>query len=324
MKRLFSSFLALVLLFSLASCGKPSPKQSFDYFVMDTVLTVTVLQGDDPAALANACSDIAVAIENKASRTLPQSEVFAFNQAKESYTFSDDMTAILTQALAMCEATGGAYDITVTPLCDLWNVKEGGPRPDEEAIAAALDKVSYQKLTLSGNTLTKADPALAIDLGSAAKGYALGKMQTYLEEAGAVAILNFGGNVALVGKKADGSPWKVSLRDPFSNGTKGKLALASGIVSVAGDSERYFEENGVRYHHILSPFDGYPARGVHSVAVVAEDALLADLLSTALFVMGEEKAREFHETSPYSFSYVMTVSAEKTVVSDDLAASYTP
>lgn len=326
MKRYLALFVLAVLSFSLFSCqneGKTNDSQTF--FVMDTFLTLTLYEErEDKTELFQQVNAIARALEEKASRTLETSEVSLFNRAKESYTFSPDMVDMLQQALAMCEATDGAYDITVAPLVSLWNIKEGGPVPNDADLDTALSLVSYRSLSLEGATLTKNDPQIAIDLGSVAKGYAIDQIVRYLQEKECVALVNFGGNIATVGNRAEQKIWRISVRSPFdAEKTIGKFNVTSGAVAVSGDYERYFEENGVRYHHILSPFDGYPIRGVSSVAVYADSAAEADMLSTALFVMGAEQAKAFRNESGYDFVFVMTLSDGKHLVNDS-ENIYTP
>ena len=322
MKKILILSLILSLMLPLSSCGRAKPT-TYTVVAMDTPLSIT-LYGGGSAALVREAVAIATDIEKKASATLEDSEVSLFNAAEESYAFSPVMVEILTAALTMSKASGGAYDITVAPLVTLWNVKGGGPVPSDEAIASALTHVGYEKLTLTGNVLTKSDPALKIDLGSVAKGYALGKMADFLTEAGAIGIVNFGGNVALVGEKPDGNPWRVSVRDPFdASGVLGTLTLSGGVVAVSGDYERYFEKDGIRYHHVLSPFDGKPVRGIHTAAVHSADPMEADLLSTALFVLGKEGAEALYQSGAYDFSYLLVLEDGKTVTSPNFEAVYT-
>lgn len=327
MKRLLAVWLALLTLFLVTSCsGVEKQPSSQTFFVMDTFLTVTLYEErQDEIEIFRCVNQIAQEIEKKASRTLESSEVSAFNRAEKSYTFSPDMAEMIRMALAMSEATKGAYDITVAPLVDLWNIKEGGPVPEKEALSEALSLVSYQNLTLTDRTLSKSDPRISIDLGSVAKGYAIDQIVSYLKEKGCVAIVNFGGNVALVGTRAESATWGVSIRSPFdAQDLIGKFTVSSGAVAVSGDYERYFEKDGVRYHHILSPFDGYPSRNMRSVAVYAASAAEADMLSTALFVLGKEKAEEFQSQSDYQFAYVMTLSESESYVDDSANDIFTP
>lgn len=316
MKRLLSLLFVFLLPFSFVSCQESPNAQTF--FVMDTFLTLTLYdERENDTEIFQNVNKIAREIEEKASRTIKTSEVSAFNRAEEEYTFSQDIADMIEKALAMCEATQGAYDITVAPLVDLWNIKEGGPVPSEDALSEALELVSYRHLSLEGCTLIKDHPKIAIDLGSVAKGYAVDKIVSYLSAQNRIAIVNFGGNVALVGNRAEQATWRVSVRSPFDAGkTIGQFNITSGAVAVSGDYERYFEKDGVRYHHILSPFDGYPSRYMSSVAVYAASAAEADMLSTALFVMGADKAQDFKNESGFDFTYVMTMPDGKSLVSD--------
>lgn len=321
MKKFLILLLALCMLCPLSACQE-SEAATQTVFVMDTFLTVTLYRGD--VSLLNEGFSLVREIESKMSRTLETSEVAAFNRAESAYTFSDETASLLARALAMSEATDGAYDITTAPLSELWNIPEGGPVPSEAALTEALSHVGYEKLTLQGNTLYKSDPAVRIDLGSVAKGYALDCLCDYLEKNGAAALVNFGGNIGLVGEKPDKSPWRVSIRDPFHNEkTAGTFTLDGGYVAVSGDYERFFEENGIRYHHILSPFDGMPIRNVHSVAIAADNAADADMLSTALFVLGEEDAAAFAETSALSFTYTL-ITDKSTAVGGDRTDRFAP
>ncbi len=305
MKKLLLLFLTLTLTLPLSSCQKTEEPRTQTAFLMDTFLTITLYPGgEDDQTLFTEAFALARAIEDKTSRTKEGSEIYAFNQAAESYTFSEEVADLIARTLALSEVTGGAYDITTAPLSELWNIKNGGPVPSEEELADALSHVGYEKLTLTGTTLVKSDPAVKIDLGSAAKGYALGKICDYLKEHDALALVNFGGSIGFTGQKADGSPWRVSIRSPFfPDKSAGSFTLTEGYVAVSGHYERYFEEDGLRYHHLLSPHDGYPVRGIASAAVTAPDAADADMLSTALFVLGidcpeeaEKLAGTYHAT----------------------------
>lgn len=351
-KKLSRVPLALVLAFSLllsaaafSSCEtepETGPVAERTTFVMDTFLSVALYRLPESGetaeedALFSEGFALVKDLEDRLSRTKEGSEIYAFNEAESSYVLSEETASLIARALAMSEATGGAYDITTAPLTELWNVAGGGPVPNDDALAEALSHVSYRKLTLSGTTLYKSDPAVRIDLGSVAKGYALGKLCDFYAARGVTALVNFGGNVGLVGEKAEDTPWRVSLRSPFSsNESAGSFTLScapagavsgtasekedtghnaaaggktvSFYVAVSGDYERYFEADGQRYHHILSPFDGRPARGIRSAAVTAPDAADADMLSTALFVMGPEAAAAWADTlaSEYGATYVL-------------------
>ncbi len=298
-------FLLLLALLLLCGCGER--EYTYEIFAMNTVIGLRFTANSQQEAdnLARECEVLISEIEQQTSRTLETSDVALFNAASDSILLGVHSHAILERALEISALSDGAYDLTVAPLVALWNVTAENPRiPDADEIAAALAHVGYEKLTLYGGTLTKSDPACAIDLGSIAKGYALGKTAELLSEAGVKgAVISFGGNVAAVGKKADGSLWKIGIKNPVApTEAAGYLHIEDGCVSVSGDYERYFELDGRRYHHIISPSDGYPASGgIHSVAILCDDAMTGDALSTAIFVGGIELCEKLYTAESYRF-----------------------
>lgn len=286
--------LLLLILALLFLCGCGEREYTYTFFAMDTVIGLC-FTADDRAtadAIAQDCEALVAEIEQQTSRTIETSDVSRFNSDKGAVTLGEHSLAVIEAALEMASLTEGAYDITVAPLIDLWDVTSEDPRvPDEDEIAAALTQVGYESLTLRDNCLEKSCASCAIDLGSIAKGYALGKTKELLSESGVKrALLSFGGNVAVLGEKTDGSLWKIGIKNPLSpSEAAGYLYIEGGCISVSGDYERYFEMDGVRYHHIISPKDGYPvSNGIHSVAVFCDNAMMGDALSTAIFVGGIE------------------------------------
>lgn len=299
---------------SLFSCaddhdgGEPAAEATFT--AMDTVMTIEVLSVEDSAdaqALVRDCIDIVSDIEKRMSRTLEDSEIYAFNHSEKGALLSDDTAWLIRTALEISELSDRAFDITVAPLVDLWDIKNAQAPPAQEDIDELLPIVGYEHLSFDGNFLFKDDPRVMIDLGAAAKGYALSAACRYLEENGVLcAVLNFGGNVGLIGKRSDGSDWRVGIKDPDSpSSLSGIYSVGSGAVSVSGDYERYFVFEGVRYHHILSPQSGYPASLCRSCAVYCADAVVADMLSTALFVAGKDGAEKIYSSGRFDFEYVI-------------------
>ena len=179
-------------------------------------------------------------------------------------------------------------------------------------------------------------PGQAVDLGGIAKGYASDWVEAALRRNGAQrAMVYLGGNVLVLGTKADGSPWRVAVQDPADTSAyAGVLALTDAFAVTSGGYQRYFEENGVRYQHILDPKTGYPAEsGLTSVTVVAAangpdydseapapgSGAMCDAFSTALFVLGEEKALDFWRTSGYDFGLVLVTEDGRVLVTEGLA-----
>ena len=193
------------------------------------------------------------------------------------------------------------FDPTVYPLVCLWGFPSGEYHiPTEAELTGALAHTGPQHLQLDG-AAAALDAGCSVDLGGIAKGYAAELCARQLEDAGAqAAMLSLGGNVQTVGSKPDGSPWQVGIADPDDPSSAIAVVRFTGSKALvtSGDYQRYFEQDGVRYHHILDPQTGRPVQnGLRSVTILADSGTLADGLSTALFVMGLERATEFWRAS---------------------------
>lgn len=229
--------------------------------------------------------------------------------ANYSIEISGELQGILESCLELAEASGGALDITIGEAARLWNIDtlavmepeewEDYVLPSAEEIRRALADTGYEKVTLQGQKLTM-EPGVQLDLGAVGKGAALDRVCTFLENHDEVqgAVISVGGSILTYGEKRNAEPWNVAVTNPFDTSkTIGYLALrGQWCVSTSGDYERYVEIDGVRYHHIIDPATGYPAdSGVCSVTILTKDGLLSDGLSTACFVLGEEKGRKLAE-----------------------------
>jgi thiamine biosynthesis lipoprotein len=188
------------------------------------------------------------------------------------------------------------------PVIGLWGIGTDEARiPEENELEEALSYVDYQKIQLDEAEQTVyLEEGMAIDLGAIAKGYAADQVAAYLKDQGITkSIINLGGNVMLIGQKDEDTLFKVGLQDPYDVRNKyfGIIEEADKTIVTSGVYERNFEEDGVLYHHILSPEDGYPVRNnIGAVSVVAETSIDADALSTVLFAVGKEKGLELVET----------------------------
>jgi len=309
-KIFFAIFIAIFAFLSLSACSNTEPLRENSYFAMDTLITIKTPGETD--SLADECYRLTLDIENKISKTIPESDVYRFNSAASHLSGISDVTAeIIKKSLDASEITGGAFDVTVEPIVSLWKVTDGGSVPSESEIKKALEYVGSQNITLDGSTLYKTSEEVGIDLGGVGKGYALGACTEHLTESGVeYGIVSFGGNIGVIGNKPDGSRWTVGIKDPRNtDDVIGYIYPQSGdFVAVSGDYERYFEKDGNRYHHLIDPKNGYPAEGVMSVAVIADDAVTADILSTALFVLGYESSMELYRSGVYDFEAVFCTS----------------
>lgn len=302
--QIFALVLAFVLL--LSGCARePEEYRDTVFFAMDTYITVrlartgvTEEQLDEAAA---ECERIVKELETVLSAHDPASELYALNHSGTEFTeISETLEDVLITAYDIHGITDGAYDCTFGGLAELWNITDGGPVPAQKDIDALLAHTGYDKITLDErrNTVMRPDPDVQLDLGGIGKGAAADRLIWYLETTEIpYGLVSVGGTIGVFGDKPDGTPYKIGIRDPDDpNGVIGYLLIDEGFVAVSGDYERYFEENGVRYHHIFDPSTGYPAdSGLRSAAVHALNGAAADALSTALFVMGTDAALELYE-----------------------------
>ena len=270
-------------------------------FMMDTLCTIQVPNeagvSKTEAAIGRAFDRMAE-IDGKFNCVNPESPLYKFNKARVPIT-DPEIAGVVGRALAISRETGGAFDITVQPLVDLWGFffasVSSRTVPSPQSVRRALSFTGWRRITIKNGAVFAADKNVRIDLGGIAKGYAIGEAVKVLKAAGVgSALILAGGQVQVFGSAAPGVPWKVGVRNPRKEGYIAGLGFDSETgISTSGDYERFFEVDGVRYHHILDPKTGYPARGVMSLSVVTTDPVRADALSTALFVMGPERALEF-------------------------------
>ncbi len=285
--------LAAALLCLLAGCGQTEPAP-VTVFAMDTMMELMPYGPHGEEAGAQAVTRLQE-LEKLLSVTAEDSDIGRINHSQGTPVAVDGETfALLKAALELGERTGGALDITIYPVIRAWGfTTDSFQVPEEKELEKLLDKVDYQAVQLDGEGQTVTLPAgMELDLGSVAKGYAGDQVIALFREAGVTsAIISLGGNVQTLGARPDGTPWRVAVRDPSGAGLAGVLEVTDRAVVTSGGYERYFEADGERYWHILDPKTGCPARsGVASATVVGESGLVCDGLSTALFILGAEKA----------------------------------
>ncbi len=320
-KRMFAFLLAPLLLLPYG-CAPAQPLER-TFFAMDTVMTLRLYEGGDENTLDQAEARVRE-LEAQWSVTEENSEICALNRGGRA-ELSPETAELLGAALDMCRRTDGALDISTYPVLRAWGFTTGEYSvPGGEAIAALLPLVDYGRVALEAGAAAL-PPGMEIDLGSVAKGYTGDALAALLKQGGAAsALLDLGGNIQAVGSKPDGSPWRVAVRDPAGDGSVGVVEVVDQAVVTSGGYERYFEEDGVRYWHIIDPATGWPARsGLASVTVVGESGLLCDGLSTALFVMGREGALE-HWRQHRDFEAVLVSEDGSVTVTAGLEGRFTP
>lgn len=301
MKRLITAVLAALLPLSCAACGSqenpaPNSEASAGLFAMDTYLNLTAYGENAEAALEQAQNRIR-GLESLWSVTDERSEIYAANHSGgTAVSVSGDTANLVRYALDMARQTNGSLEPTLYPVLTAWGfTTDSFQIPAREELDRLLERVDYARVSLQGTVLTVPD-GMQLDLGAVGKGCAADETAAVLRESGVTsALLDFGGNILTIGTKPDGSPWRVGVRDPDSEGNLGVLELNSQGVSVSGGYEKYFiGEDGERYWHILDPATGEPARsGLVQTAVVSDESKRCDALSTALFVMGLDKAVQY-------------------------------
>ena len=329
MKRIMCIVSALLLM--LTSCKEVYRYTNDTFFAMNTVVNTIV---SDKIGESTCTENILSGIENRMSRTLPDSEISLLNSGKD-VTLSDDTQIVIERALQIAKDTGYAFNPCMGTLTDLWDITSGkNVVPSAEKINRALSFCDASSVVLSDGKVQVPD-GMKIDLGGVAKGYALQKATESLEKeakskgVGADFCISLGGNVSVSGtsqsmKNVGKKGWNVGITNPFDKSeTAASINLTKGYVSVSGAYERYFEKGGRIYHHIFDPKTGYPSESdLASAAVISDDGLCADALSTALFVMGLEGSVDFYKKSGYTFDAILITLDGDVYVTEGLAQSF--
>ncbi len=298
MIRRHSSFLlcgALAVLALLAGCRHPPAAHTYTSIQMDTVVEVTVNGGAERRArtLAQEVFALFDRVEKEMSRFRDDSTVSAIDRNAPRWTpISPDLATVLREAVGIAARSKGAFDPTIGAVSELWGFGAGGGHiPEPKALAGALATVSYHRLAVEQKRARLIYPGTRLDLGGIAKGYAVDRAAELLAKAGVKgAIVNAGGDIRVLGERPGGGPWHIGIQHPRKpEALLTKLDITDMAVVTSGDYERYFMKGGIRYHHILDPATGEPARGCQSVTVVTKSAMAGDALATACFVLGPER-----------------------------------
>lgn len=329
MKRVICIIAALVLL--LTSCKEVYRYTSDTFFAMNTVVNTVVSEeiGEDETR------EILSDIEQRMSRTLADSEISRLNSG-DDVILSEDTFKVIEKALQIAKDTDYAFNPCMGTLTDLWDITSGKNFvPSEDEIKTALSFCDASLVTAENGRVALPD-GMKIDLGGVAKGYALHKAAEDLSEramgkfASNDFCISLGGNVAVMGtsqnrKNSGEKGWSVGITNPFDKSeTIGTVILEHGYVSVSGAYERFFEKDGRVYHHIFDGKTGYPCdNDLASAVVISDDGLCADALSTALFVMGKEKAIEYYKNGKYSFDMILVDKNRNVYVSEGVFDNFT-
>jgi thiamine biosynthesis lipoprotein len=270
--------------------------------IMGTLVRVELWHDDAGAARAAmaAVMDEMHRIDAAMSPYKPESELSRINReaAQKPVAISREMFDLIERSIEFSKLSNGAFDITFSSVGYLYDYRKH-IKPSDEEIARALPGINYRHLELDRNhrTIRFARPGVRIDLGGIAKGYAVDNGIAILRKRGVTnALVSAGGDSRLLGDRR-GRPWNVGVRDPRRRGElAAMLPLENVAISTSGDYERYFEEDGVRYHHIINPRTGKSASGVHSVTVIGPDGITTEGLTKSVFIMGPKAGLELTES----------------------------
>lgn len=290
-----------------------------EFFAMNTFVSAKV-KGFAAKDAAGGISTLVRELDSKQlSRYTSGSEISRINSEAET-VLSDEMRDYITELLEVGKMSGGKFDIALGAVSDLWSFNDSPRVPSTDELTEALSRSGSDKLSLSGNTLTRADGCI-IDLGSAGKGIALDKVKSYLSDKKiSSAVVSVGGSVLLYGKGS----FNVGVRDPWGEAGRSVMTvrLGAGCVSTSGSYERCFEQGGKRYHHILDPDTGLPVEnGLVSVTVISDSGLLSDALSTACFVLGAEGGAKL--AAKYGCEAIFISEDKKVICTDGIKPNVT-
>ena len=323
--RIFAAALALLL--TACTPGNTPYQEQISFFAMDTYMEITAY-GHVNTSLSD-CKDEIYRLEALLSVTDETSDIGRINSAGIA-DVSPETAEIIKYAKQTGIETGGALDITVYPVLKEWGFTTGDYNvPDSEALYTLLQRVDFTQIQIEDNTIpTVTVPSgVQLDLGALAKGYASDKAAEMLKQNNIdSALINLGGNIMTIGSNpASGDPWRIGIRNPFSlEENIGILEVTDKAVVTSGSYERYFTaEDGRIYHHIIDPATGCPAQsGLVSATVIGDSGIMCDALSTALFVMGAERAQEYHREKG-GFDMILVTEKGEIMITEGIADSFT-
>ncbi|MCD9468421.1 FAD:protein FMN transferase [Photobacterium iliopiscarium] len=301
---LIRAVFVITALLALAGCSDQRQQITINGSTMGTYYSIKIINQDGLPATKVIQQEIDRRLElvnDQMSTYRPQSELSLFNQAPANKPFpvSAATAKVITEALRISKASHGAYDVTVGPVVNLWSFgPEARPEsiPTDKEVTARLSEVGYQHVkVLPDNKLMKDEAKLYVDLSSIAKGYGVDVVADYLKDDLHVKnfMVDIGGELRLQGKNQANVLWRIAVEKPVENERAVQEILQAGDMAIAtsGDYRNYFDENGVRYSHLINPKTGRPIDNhVVSVTVIAPSCMTADAYATTFSVMGEDES----------------------------------
>lgn len=324
-KKLILCLVILGIFLSMTGCEKKNAEKEIarQTLYFDTVISISFYADERGEEWMTHCMEMCEQYEKIFSRTREDSELYAVNhRVSDRIAVSPELLEVVQKGLEFYEISGGKFDITVAPLSDLWDFKsEDAKVPEQAEIEKALALVGADRVHVEGQELVFADQTTMIDLGALVKGYAADQIKAYLEEKGVTSgLINLGGNVLAIGKKPDGSLWKIGIQKPFASHQEmadtvqvdGQTVVSSGIY------ERCFEQDGRIYHHILDPKNGYPVENdIEGITIIGESSLVGDAFSTTCLLLGVERTKEIISEHPELKAVIINRNSEVEKVNFD-------
>lgn len=320
------NFFAVAILFLmflfLVSCSTKNSKTITNFTAMDTFMTIQSYGKNSRKANELAKKKV-LELENLLSVTNAQSEVYFLNHNQQKWhTVNPETYEIINFSFQMAQFTDGAFNPCLYPVLKEWGfTTENFKIPSKKLIEQLLPFTDFTKLELNKEETAVFFPEeMMIDLGGIGKGFAGDKVLEILKENGITsAILDFGGNIQTLGKKPDGSEWKIGIKNPLTKEIAASVQVDNMSVITSGGYERNFTgQDGKQYIHILDSRTGFPVdNDLASVTIICPEGKYADALSTAVFAMGLEKAKIFCQTNQ-TFEMLLFTKDGETYLSDGL------
>ncbi|VAX33040.1 FAD:protein FMN transferase [hydrothermal vent metagenome] len=296
-QKLIIPLVIALLITAIFSCTPKQELQRRTQFIMGTLVEITVREMDPEiaqSAITSAFDEIR-RLENLMSTHIAHSEISQLNTmagGKASLGVSPDVLAVIRRGVYWGNQTNGALDISIGPVSSLWSFDNDNPSlPNAKRLEDATHLVNFRKIAIDESNVHLKQQGMSLQLGAIAKGYAVDRAMKVLEKNGIRhGLINAGGDLIALGERKDGQPWTIGLQHPRQpEKLSASFSLSGKAVATSGDYQKYFIQDGTRYHHILDPATGMPAKGVVSCTIIAETVMDADALATAVFVLGPEK-----------------------------------
>ncbi|MGL5972898.1 MAG: FAD:protein FMN transferase [Oscillospiraceae bacterium] len=292
-------------------------------FVMSTFVE-QVVYGENAKIAIDEINEVFKDFEQKYSYFISDSIISNINKNAGLYPVNvkDDEYDLIKKSIEYSKISDGIFDITVAPIVNLWDVTSKNPRvPSQDDIENLIDRVDYRNIILDDEkkTVFLSEYGMEIDLGGLAKGDATNIARSIYQKHNIKnAYISVGGNIYVHGREIDGTISEIGIRDPFDNQQSiGSLLVEDEIIATSGAYERFFIDNGKRYHHIINPFTGYPSESdIESVSVISKDGRLSDFLSTYLFIKGSDFLKQNKDNTDYSF--ISVTQTGEVILSDSL------